>query len=219
MRCRYELILFDLDGTLTDSSPGIFNALAKGFRSAGWPEPGPEQRRRFIGPPLYDILAELYPDMPEETAKALVSADRSYYIARGFAENRVFDGIPALLSDLRGAGAKLAVATSKPIRATNLVLKKLHLAERFDLVSAADNSDHGGGKEELILPVLRKTGVPPSRALMIGDTKYDAAGARNAGTDFVGVLYGFGTRGEMEREGAAHFAETVEELRRFLFSI
>lgn len=216
MKSRYDLVLFDLDGTLTNSAPGIINGLIRGFRGVGWPVPEKKMLRRFIGPALFEILGELFPDMPEETKTALVACYRDYYMKTGFAENEVFEGIPELLAALRSSGARLAVATSKPIRATKLVLEKFHLSERFDAVGAADNSDHGNGKEELILPLLEKTGVPASRAVMVGDTKYDASGARKAGTDFVGVLYGFGAREDMEREGAVNFVNTIKELEDFL---
>lgn len=216
MRRRHDFILFDLDGTLTRSAPGILNGLTRAFRGIGWPVPENKVLRRFIGPPLYEILAELYPDMPRETADAFVLHFRNYYDRTGFAENEVFAGIPELLSSLRDSGALLAVATSKPAPATGSVLEKLHLSAYFDFVGAADTSGRGEGKEKLILPLLEKAGVPAARAVMVGDTKYDAGGARRAGTDFVGVLYGYGTREEMEREGAVNFVNTIPELEEFL---
>lgn len=216
MSLRYDLALFDLDGTLTDSGPGITNGLKEAFRHVGWPIPGPRVLRRFIGPPLLNILSELYPGMPGETTAELVAFYRRYYAERGAFENEVYPGIFDLLGELRLDGAKLAVATSKPATPTKRVLDYFDLSSHFDYVSAESDSDHGRGKEFLIRPALEHFGVPASRAVMIGDTKYDAAGARAAGTNFVGVLYGFGTREEMEREGGENFVETVEDLRGFL---
>lgn len=217
MKSRFDLVLFDLDGTLTDSSPGIIGGLTKAFRHVGWPVPDRKILRKFIGPPLYNILGQLFPEMPKQTVDELVDWYRGYYATQGAFENEVYPGIFGLLAELRKSGARLAVATSKPATPTGHVLDHFDLTRRFDYVSAESDSDYGGGKEKLILPILQKAGVPASRAVMVGDTKYDAAGARNAGTRFVGVLYGFGTREEMEQEGGKTFAASVPELRRFLF--
>jgi len=216
MSPRYDLALFDLDGTLTNSEPGILSGHREAFRHVGWPVPGPEVLRKFIGPPFGNIMAELFPDMPRETTEELIRYYREYYNRRGAFENSVYPGINALLEDLRRAGVKLAVATSKPATPTKRVLDYFGLSPRFDYVSAESDTDYGGGKEFLIRPALEHFGIPASRAVMIGDTKYDAAGARKAGTHFIGALYGFGTREEMEREGAENFVETVEDLRKFL---
>lgn len=216
MSLRYDLALFDLDGTLTDSAPGILGTLKAALRASGLPVPGPRVLRRFIGPPLRNMLHEVYGDVTEEKTDEIVSRFRAIYDTAGVYENGVYPGIPELLEELRGRGLLLAVATSKPAYPAGLVLGRFGLAPRFDYVSAADESDASGGKEELILPVLKKSGVPPRRAVMIGDTKYDASGARKAGTDFVGALYGFGTREELEREGCLKFAASVGELRKFL---
>lgn len=183
----------------------------------GWPVPGPEIMRKFIGPPLGNMIRATYPEMKQETLEELIRFYRDYYNRRGVFENTVYPGIMELLARLRQAGAKLAVATSKPATPTKQVMDYFHLGERFDYISAESDSEYGNGKEGLILPVLEQSGVPASRAIMVGDTKYDAAGARRAGIDFVGVLYGFGTREEMEREQAANFAETVDALEEFLF--
>jgi phosphoglycolate phosphatase len=208
--------LFDLDGTLTDSGPGITNGLKEGFRHIGWPVPDQKILRRFIGPPLRNNLKNLFPQMPGETLETLISCYRRYYTERGAYENKVYPGVFELLAELRQGGVRLSVATSKPITPTRKILNHFDLARRFDYVSAEDDSENGRGKEYLIRPVLEHFGIPASRAIMIGDTKYDAAGARRAGTNFVGVLYGFGTKEEMEREGAENFVETVKNLREFL---
>ncbi len=212
MKLRYDLALFDLDGTLTNSSHGIMNGLRAGFRHVGMPVPGSGTLRRFIGPPLLNMLAELYPQMTRETAAEFVKAYRRYYARQGAFENEVYPGIPQLLAELRRSGRKLAVVTSKPTTPTRRILDHFGLTEKFDFISAADDSETGRGKEYLIRPALVHCGVPAGRTVMIGDTKYDASGARNAGTAFIGVLYGFGSREEMEREGAKFFTDSVESL-------
>jgi phosphoglycolate phosphatase len=201
-------ILFDLDGTLTNSAPGIIGSLKKALARLGYPEPAPDLLRRFIGPPMFGSLEKFCKMSPAEADEA-VRVYRGIYNRTGVYENEVYPGIPDLLDRLRESGAKLAVATTKPAFATAKVLEHFALSPRFDFVSAADESERESNKKGLILTALRALDCPPERAVMVGDTKFDAEGARDAGTDFIGVLYGFGTRGEMEREGARRFAPDV----------
>ena len=211
MKSKYRLVFFDLDGTLTDSGPGIIDCVRRTVRHMNCPELPPDTLRRFIGPPLWGSLTKFCHLSAEDTQKA-VDYFRSIYDTEGAFNNSVYDGIPELLDGLREAGAMLALATSKPCSMAHRVLDYFELSRKFDYVAAADESDKGDGKEQLMLPVLKKAGVLPEEAVMIGDTKYDAAGARKAGVDFVGVLYGFGTEEEMRREGGKIFSPTVEGL-------
>lgn len=211
MKCKYRLVFFDLDGTLTNSGPGIIDCVRRTIRHMNCPELPLDTLRRFIGPPTWNGFRMFCGLSPEDTRTA-VAYFRRIYDAEGVFNNSVYDGIPELLDGLREAGAKLAVATSKPHPMAHKVLDHYGLAPKFDYISSADESDQGDGKEKLILPVLHGTGVFPEDAVMIGDTKYDAAGARRAGVDFLGVLYGFGTEEEMRREGAVDFSRTVDGL-------
>ena len=215
MKFRYQMMMFDLDGTLSDSSPGVFNSLLKGFRAVGYKEPTPQELRGFVGPPLWNHLTEDH-GVPAETAKGIIEVFRQRYDEKGAFENDLYPGMLELLRDFSREGGRLAVVTSKPQTPAKAVLEYLGIMEFFEFVSAADDSDHGSGKEELILPVLEKSGVAAKDAVMIGDTRYDASGAANAGVNFIGVLYGFGSQEEMEREGGTVFAESVEELRQIL---
>jgi phosphoglycolate phosphatase len=211
MRAMYKLALFDLDGTISDSSPGIFRTLKETFPLVDWPVPGPQALRRFIGPPLWNCLHETL-----ETADRFVVLFRKAYSQKGIFENELYPGIRELFAELRSAGIKLAVVTSKPIIPARAVLDYFGVTELFDYISGADDSDRGGGKEELIFPVLKESGISAEDTVMIGDTKYDASGARKAGTNFIGVLYGFGTKEEMIRENGKLFSETVEGLGELL---
>ena len=215
MRAKYDVVLFDLDGTLTDSGPGVTGCVRQALEQMGRPVPPQETLRRFIGPPLFSSFTKLC-GMDREEAEQAIRLFRESYDAHGVYDNSVFDGIPETLTALRRAGAKLAVATSKPESMAKVVLGHFGLAQYFDILSAADESDRGNGKEMLILPALEQAGCAPERAVMVGDTKFDAAGARNAGTHFLGVLYGFGTEEEMRREGAEQFARTPEDITRLL---
>lgn len=215
MKFRYKIMMFDLDGTLSDSSPGVIKSLLKGFHAVGYKEPTPEELRGFIGPPLWNHLTEEH-GVPPETAVRIIEVFRERYERKGAFENDLYPGMMELLRDFSREGGHLAVVTSKPETPAKAVLEYLGIREFFEFVSAADDSDHGSGKEELIFPVLKKSGVAPEDAVMIGDTRYDASGAANAGVNFIGVLYGFGSREEMEREGGTVFAESVAQLRELL---
>jgi len=212
---QFDLVLFDLDGTLTNSGPGIIDCVTRVLKEMGRPVPPPETLRKFIGPPLYDSYVT-FCHMTSEEAQEGIDRYRALYRAGGVFNNGVYDGIFPVLEKLRAEGKLLAVATSKPESMAMDVLSHFGLKKYFDAISAADESDRGNGKEELIIPVLEKLSVAPSRAVMIGDTKYDAAGARNAGTQFLGVLYGFGTEGEMRNEGGTVFARTPADIIRLL---
>ena len=211
MQSRYRLVCFDLDGTLTDSGPGIIGCVRKTIAHMGCPELSADTLRRFIGPPTWNSFRTFCHLSPERAQEA-VDYYRVLYREGGVFENSVYDGIPELLDTLRGTGTVLAVATSKPRSMADVVLEHFGLAEKFDHVAAAGESDRDSDKEQAIRAVLAESGIPPEEAVMIGDTKYDAAGARGAGVDFVGVLYGFGTEEEMRGEGAAVFARTVQDL-------
>lgn len=211
----FDLVLFDLDGTLTDSGPGVTGCVRRALEQMSWTVPPQDMLRRFIGPALYDSFSNICGMNPEQAQQA-IDIYRMYYRNGGIFENRVYDGIPEILEELRAAGKTLAVATSKPATMTGPVLSHFALDRYFDEVSAADESDRGNGKEELIFPVLQKFGIPASHAVMIGDTKFDASGARKSGTHFLGALYGFGTEEEMRREGAKHFVRKPADIARLL---
>lgn len=215
MRPKYKIALFDLDGTLTNSGPGVMECVKQTLEYMKKPVPPRETLRKFIGPPLWNSFTVLCGMSPREAEQG-IDFFRGIYNETGVYNNSVYPGIPEVLGDLQDAGTIVTVATSKPGSMTKVVLDYFQLSPYFEIVSAADESDKGGGKEELILPVLKKARCAPEEAVMIGDTKFDAAGARKAGTDFVGVLYGFGTEEEMRREGGKKFAHTAADLKNLL---
>ncbi len=217
MKSKYGMVLFDLDGTLTDSGPGIMASVHFALGKMNLPVPPRSVLRRFVGPPLFTSFTQLCGMTPKQ-AETAIGYFREAYSESGVYNNSVYPGIPETLESLRKSGARLAVATSKPGSMTKVVLEHFGLLKYFDFVSAADESDKCAGKEELILPVLKKASLAPAQAVMIGDTKFDTAGAENAGTAFLGVLYGFGTEEEMRREGASVFAHTAEEISSLLLS-
>lgn len=215
MKANYDLILFDIDGTLTDSEPGITGAVKETLTEMGLPIPEQEILRKFIGPPLWQSFID-YCGMTAEESERAVQIYRATYNVKGAFENKPYPKIPELLEELKAAGATLAVATSKPASIAFPVLEYFHLLPYFQYVAAPGDDEHSSQKTRLILSAEKFCGIPKERTVMIGDTHFDIEGAREAQTDFIGVLYGFGTKEEMEREGATVFARNVEELKSLL---
>lgn len=210
----YDLILFDLDGTLTRSDPGILRCIRDTMKKLNVPEPPAETMRKFIGPPLTLSIRE-YCGITGEKAMEFVEEYRSIYNVEGVFEAEVFDGMFPLLERLRKAGYKLALATSKPQSSANLVSDHFGIAPCLDMISGA-SEDENDTKANVIRRAMAAMNTTPERTLMIGDTRFDAEGAQLAGTDFLGALYGYGTREEMEAFGAVHFADTPEGLGRWI---
>lgn len=214
---KYEAILFDLDGTLTNSEPGITSCVTGALEKMNFPVPPRETLRKFIGPPLWSSFMDNC-GMTEGQAEQAVEFYRETYNVIGAYQNAPYPGIMEMLEVLKRTGIKLAVATSKPRDIALPVLDHFGLTPYFDYIAAADPDDHESDKTRLICSGLKAFSMEPRNAVMVGDTRFDAAGARGAGTQFIGALYGFGTQEEMENEGAALFAATVSELQAMLLA-
>lgn len=217
MKSNYDAVLFDLDGTLTASHPGVIRCVTEALHDLGQPIPPDEILKKFIGPPLQSSFSK-YCGLNEEQCHLAVNAFRKRYNSQGVFENTVFPGILELLIDLRESGAKVITATSKPQTTAEIVLSHFNLLEKMDFVSGAFLDERPHKKADLIQKALDQFDISPENAVMIGDTKFDIIGASSVGTDFIGVLFGYGTQEEMQDEGAVKFANTVEELRTFLLT-
>lgn len=208
-------MLFDLDGTLTESAPGILRSAEYACQQMGWPVPPKEELRTFIGPPLYESFQRCCGAEPEQ-AKEAVEHFRRRYTSIGQYENSLYEGVEELLCALKAAGCLVAVATAKAQPFAENIVRHFHLMPYLEEVSGARLADEHVAKEELIKRVLAHTGIPKSRAVMVGDTHYDVLGAKNAGVAFIGVLYGYGTREELLAYGAGCLVQSTSELRRAL---
>lgn len=208
----YETILFDLDGTITDSAPGITNSVIYALKNYGIKETDYEKLCKFIGPPLVDSFQEYY-GFSKEKALEAVEYYREYYSDKGIFENSVYDGFEEVARRLKERGKQLVVATSKPEPFAKRIMEHFGLATYFDCVAGMELDGRRGTKAEVIRYALDVCRVPDKgRALMVGDRKHDVIGARSAGIDCLGVLYGFGTREELECAGADYIVETVGEI-------
>ena len=213
----YDIILFDLDGTLTDSGPGIMNAAAYAMEHYGL-RADEALLRRFVGPPLVDSFRDFCGFSPEKAVEA-IGVFREYYMARGVYENSVYPGVTEMLERLRGAGKGLAVATSKLESTAVLVLEHFELAGYFELTAGSLENNTRTHKAEVVAFALDKLGVPDrSRALMVGDREHDVIGARENGLDCLGVLYGYGSREELVSAGAVMTAADPREAAEIIIS-
>ena len=210
-------ILFDLDGTLTDPGMGITNSVAYALGHFGITVTDRSELYSFIGPPLVDSFMEYY-GFTEEKAKEAVALYRVYFSDRGWAENTVYDGIEALLAELRAAGKTLLVATSKPQAFAERILTHFGLDKYFTVICGAPmHAPRGYGKADVIREALAAAGVDDlATAVMVGDRHHDIDGAAAVGIASVGVLYGYGDRDEHEAAGAGVIAESVDALKRIL---
>lgn len=212
-RIEKNTVLFDLDGTLTDPGLGITNSVAHALRRMGRPVPPRQQLYRYIGPPLISSFME-YAGLTEAEARQAVTLYRDYFAPTGIFENAVYEGIPALLGDLRAAGRQVVLATSKPEKFAVQILEHFDLAQYFDVVAGASMDESRTAKADVIALALQRCGAV--QAVMVGDREHDVLGARANGLPCIGVGYGYGSREELLDAGAAAFAETVADLRTLL---
>ncbi|MBQ8404228.1 MAG: HAD family hydrolase [Clostridia bacterium] len=204
----YNTILFDLDGTLIDSAEGIKNSFRYAFAKLGLPEPTDEYLNNFIGPPLLDSFKNFCGFPPEKAAHA-VEVYREYFAEKGVYQNRVYDGIEELLKKLKASGKTLVLATSKYELYALQIIENLGFSEYFDFAAGSLADGGRGTKAEVIEYALASIGAADKKsAVMVGDRMHDIEGAKAVGIDSIGVLFGFGSREELESHGATHIAAT-----------
>ncbi len=240
----YEYILFDLDGTLTDSKPGITRCVQYALHRMGIEEPDLDKLEPFIGPPLLDSFHEFY-GFDEQQGKKAIGYYRERFSTVGIFENEVYPGVENLLANLKSSGKKLAVASSKPQVYVERILEHFHLQTYFDVVVGSGLDGTRTKKEEVVEEALRcllpKTlfwkmmdgkdrradgqtveeydGEYHDTVVMVGDRRFDVEGAQEYQIASVGVAYGYALPGELAEAGAGVVAETVEELENILLQV
>ena len=202
-------ILFDLDGTLTDSGEGIINCAILALNHFGLPVPDKETLRVFVVPPLDETFMKF--GVPADKTDEAIRVYRSRYTTVGKFENIPYPGIQDLLSKLTEHGHKLYVATSKPEGMSIEILEKFGLAKYFTLICGATLDGSRSKKADIISYLLEKAGGAEN-AIMVGDTAYDVIGAKAHGMPAIGVSWGYGKVADMEEAGAAAIAHTMDEL-------
>ena len=212
----FDTILFDLDGTLTDSGLGITKAVQYALGQMGYEVPPRESLFSFIGPPLHKSFRKHY-GMDEETSVEAVRQFRVYYNQMGgILENEVYPGIRELLSELKKAGKRLMIATSKPQAAAELVMHHFGLSEFVPEIIGGTDDPRRNTKGKVIAWALREYGVNPDTAVMVGDREHDIRGAAENGIPAIGITWGYGDRAELEAAGAKEVFDAPEEVAQYI---
>lgn len=219
---KKEMVLFDLDGTLTNPMVGITKSVQYALRRYGILENNLEKLIPFIGPPLKDSFMKYYSFSQEQAAEA-VWVYREYFSDKGIFENEEIPGIRKMLIRLKEEGKELMVATSKPEPYARQIIEKFAMGEFFSFIGGADMGETRTDKGEVIRYVLEQKGVCgkndlEKKAVMVGDREHDIFGAKENNLSSIGVLFGFGSRRELEQAGADRIASCAEELTEILLT-
>lgn len=208
----FDYLFFDLDGTLTDPAQGITNSFIHALKYFGIEIPSYETLCTFIGPPLPETFKTQFGFDEQKVAEG-VKKYREYFATKGLLENSVYPGIPELLAGLKAAGKKLVVATSKPEEYSVRIIEHFGLAQYFENVCGSLMDESRSRKDEVIAYAIERNHISDkSKILMIGDRKHDILGAKKIGLKSCGVLFGYGSRKELEEAGADFISENVSRL-------
>lgn len=216
-RTKLEYILFDLDGTLTDSADGITRCVAYALEKMGIESPSTDELKKFIGPPLLYSFKTFFSLSDSEAALA-TQYYRERFSVKGLFENALYPGIESLLKALFADGKKLIVATGKPEEYTIQILEHFNVAQYFCFVCGNTLNDDRPQKSDVINHIKSLYPINCDNAVMIGDRCYDIEGAKTTGIKSIGVTYGFGSKEELRSYGADMIIESVSELTELLLN-
>lgn len=210
---KYDYVIFDFDGTVTDTGEGILKSLQYSFEANGKPVPDLSDLKKFIGPPIHYSYVTFY-DIPEEEVPNYIAKYRERYRKIGIYECYIYDGMKETIETLRQNGIKIGIASSKPVRLIYDVMNHLGITDLFDAVAGTlfDDSNHSG-KTDLVLESMEKLGAKDkAKVLMVGDRYFDIDGAAGAGVDSCGVLFGYGNQKEFEEHKATYIVQKAEDI-------
>ncbi len=209
---EYNYYLFDFDGTLCDTTEGIFNSVIYSLRCFGIEEDNREKLRFFVGPPLFESYKTLY-GVSDDEAKYLIEKYRERYRVKAAEGSALYDGIREMLEKLKAKGKKIAIASSKPEIFVKEISDYHNISQYYDFISAEQLNKNHSSKEELINTCLDFFDNPPKESvLMVGDRFYDIDGAKAVGVDSAGAIYGFGTEEELRNAGATYILSSPDEI-------
>lgn len=215
----FKNILFDFDGTIMDTSPGIYDSFDRVVEHYKLDYPRSEYHR-MIGPPIRDSFRDFL-DFQEAEVEDAIKVYRDYYAVEGMYNGDIYTGIVPLITNLRKSGKKIFTATSKPEYYTKKIIERKGLLELFDFIGGSDISEKGRtSKQDVVEYVLETQNLSEKKedCILIGDRKFDVIGAHAVGIKCAGILWGFGSREEFEKAEADWIFETPEDVEKFLLS-
>ncbi len=218
MDLKYKYVMFDFDGTVIDSGPGILKCARHTIGQFGFDMPGEDVLRKFIGPPLKLSFMNTF-DISSMLADKVVSVYRETYAdTNSIMDARIYGGVLELIGELKDAGARVGVASAKREVTVRETLKMFGIAEYFDAVSGAGENMEYADKTGIMRDCMDRMAVEPYKTVMVGDSDYDAIGSESCGIDFCAVLWGYGFCGieDVSRFKCRYIAGDVPSLRRFL---
>lgn len=213
---RVDTVFFDLDGTLTDPKVGITRCIQYALEQVGAAVPAADDLTWCIGPPLLETFQSVLGD--DGSAKAALNHYRERFSETGLFENEVYEGIPSAMGRLADSGVSLFVATSKPQVYAERIVEHFGLAPYFEYVFGPTLDGVRSRKTDLLRYALAQIGASPDTAVMVGDRRHDMIGARENGVAATGVLYGYGSREELETAGAQALLSNPSDIARILDS-
>ncbi|WP_374375744.1 HAD hydrolase-like protein [Dongia sp.] len=212
-------ILLDLDGTIVDSCPGILASCLAALRALGHEPDETLDVRRFIGPPLEEIMQHLLRSYGDDRVGEAVTAYRRHYGDSGYLGSLPYPGIGKALDEMKQSGLRIYLATSKRETFASRILEHLNFATYFDGIHGSVPSGELDHKPELLAHIVAKHDLSPSSSLMVGDRRHDIAGAHAVGMRGLGALWGYGSRDELETAGADRLVDTPADLARIARSM
>ncbi|MDR3113998.1 MAG: HAD hydrolase-like protein [Treponema sp.] len=211
MPMKYINLLFDLDGTLTNPYPGITNAIQYALKKLHIHEEDPDTLKLFIGPPLEKSFSEYY-SFDRKTSRNAVKYYREYFSEKGIYENTLYDEVENVLKTLNSKNKQCMVATSKPEIFAYTILEYFHISAYFKDVVGSNMEGTFVEKEDIIRHIIEKYTLNRTETIMIGDRKYDILGAHKNGIDSIGVLYGYGSKEELEQASPTYVCPRVTDI-------
>ncbi|MEI6580374.1 MAG: HAD-IA family hydrolase [Eubacteriales bacterium] len=208
----YDAVLFDFDGTVADTGKEIFNGVYHVLDAFGIEPPEADKLRYFIGPPLHDSFKTVL-GFDDEACDAAIIKYREYYSVKGILELALYDGMEELFRKLKAENIKVGIASSKPEVFLQRIAENLQITELFDVICGSDFSYIHTDKTKIVLRAIENLNLPANaKVLMVGDRSFDIKGAKGAGVDRAGVLFGYGSREEFEEAGADYIVGDTDEL-------
>ena len=209
-KSKFNLVLFDFDGTLADTCRSVTGCARLALEAFGYEEADMQCLRRFIGPPLVDSFMEYCSDI--ETAEKMVDKYREHYSAGGMYDVDLYDGVQAMLEALSRSGCTLAIASSKPGEYVAAIMDRLGIADYFSFISAPEIGHVNPTKAQLIEAAVNRLSGEKCSTVMVGDRVFDIEGAKQAGVASIGAVYGFGGEDELVRCGADMLAFNTKQI-------